>query len=534
MTPAPARPTGVGPRASALLLAVILPMALAACSPHPSASNPAVPALNPIAAENRESGTDAWRVSKYSDDVDQQVKGYASAVSVNVGESITFFVTVNPAQFYSIDVYRFGYYSGQGGRLMKHVNRISGLAQPACPLDTTTGMVSCHWSPSYALAVPPTWTSGVYLAKLTNEHGFQNYITFVVRDDSRASALLYQQSVTTYQAYNNYPHDAPGASAVPATGKSLYDFNSSRLQTSLRIWRSTKVSFDRPYSDNIGRGDGSGNFTQWESYYVRWLEMNDYDVTYTTDVDVHRDGVRLLGHRGFLSVGHDEYWSAAMYQAVEKARDRGVGLGFFGANAVYWQIRFESSSDGRPNRVQVCYKDAALDPVKNATSTVLWRDAPANRPEQQLVGIMSSGQQTSGAPPAMFVAANTSNWLYNGTGVTEGQAIASVVGYETDRYHSNYPPPITTAGTYVTLSRSPYMNTDAVQDYQESSIYQAPSGAWVFAAGSIEWSWGLYNDDEMRVADARIQVLTARALLLITTGGDPQRATPVAEAPLGS
>jgi hypothetical protein len=261
--------------------------------------------------------------------------------------------------------------------------------------------------------------------------------------------------------------------------------------------------------------------------------MNGYDVTYTTDVDVHRDGVRLLDHRGFLSVGHDEYWSAAMYEAAENARDRGVGLGFFGANAVYWQIRFESSANGQPNRVEVCYKDAALDPVKDASATVLWRDAPTNRPEQQLIGVMSSGQQVSGAPSAVFVAANTSNLLYAGTGMTDGQAISAVVGYETDRYQSNYPPPTTAAGTYTTLSHSPYTNSDHVQDYQESSIYQATSGAWVFAAGTIEWSWGLYDDDEMGVADARIQVLTARALLLITAGGDPQRGRPVAEAPQG-
>src|SRR5690348_142023 len=103
---ASARPMGMGRCATALLLALILAVTLAACSRHPPAGIPVAPALNPIAAENRESGTDAWRISKYSDDVNQQVKGYASAVSVNVGESITLFVTVNPAQSYSIDVYR--------------------------------------------------------------------------------------------------------------------------------------------------------------------------------------------------------------------------------------------------------------------------------------------------------------------------------------------------------------------------------------------------------------------------------------------
>jgi hypothetical protein len=525
----PPGPNSVRRFALALILAVIVPLALTACTPRPPTYNP--PVDNAIVVENHQLGTDAWRLSKPSDDVRQQVKGYASAVSVNLGESIKFFVTVNPAQPYSVDIYRFGYYGGLGGRLMKQVDSVAGRAQPACTGDTATGMVSCNWLASYALDVPSTWTSGVYLAKLTNQQGFQNYITFVVRDDSRASALLYQQSVTTYQAYNNYPHDASG-SAAPATGKSLYDFNSSIPPTPLRVRRSAKVSFDRPYSDNVGRGDGSGNFTQWESYYVRWLEMNGYDVTYTTDVDVHRDGVRLLDHRGFLSIGHDEYWSAAMYQAVENARDHGVGLGFFGANAVYWQIRFESSMNGEPNRVQVCYKDAALDPVKDATATVLWRDAPANRPEQQLVGVMSSGQQASGAPPAMFVAVNTSNWLYTGTGATERQPIATIVGYETDRYQSNYPPPTTVIGTYTTLSDSPYLNSFGVQDYQESSIYQAPSGAWVFAAGTIEWSWGLYNDDKMKVADGRIQSITERALLLITARAAPQRGTTVAEMPL--
>ena len=57
------------------------------------------------------------------------------------------------------------------------------------------------------------------LALLTNAQNYQSYMTFVVRDDARTADLLYQQSVTTYQAYNNYPADG-------ATGKSLYDFNS--------------------------------------------------------------------------------------------------------------------------------------------------------------------------------------------------------------------------------------------------------------------------------------------------------------------
>src|SRR5205823_10674678 len=66
------------------------------------------------------------------------------------------------------------------------------------------------------------------------------------------------------------------------------------------------------------------------------FEREGYDVTYITDVDTHEDVRRLLRAKGFLSPGHDEYWSEAMKSHVVQARDLGVGLGFFGGNYMYW------------------------------------------------------------------------------------------------------------------------------------------------------------------------------------------------------
>src|SRR5262249_25191341 len=176
-------------------------------------------------------------------------------------------------------------------------------------------------------------------ALLTNAQKFQNYIIFVVRDDQRVADLLYQQSVTTYQANNNYPNDN-------TTGKSLYEFNSFGANTVTGGPQAVKVSFDRPSIN-----DGAGEFFMCEVYFVRWIERMGYDVAYATDIDTHANGARLRNYKGFLSVGHDEYWSQAMYDAAEAARDAGVNLAFFGANALYWQVRFEPSSRGVPNRV---------------------------------------------------------------------------------------------------------------------------------------------------------------------------------------
>ena len=120
---------------------------------------------NPVVIENQQPGSDQWRLKRpgfhLSNDAAGQIKGYASATSVNKGQNITFYITVNPVQTYTIDIYRVGWYGGAGGRLHQHVGPVEGVRQPACPVDSTTGLTACNWAPSYTLAVPDTWTSGV-------------------------------------------------------------------------------------------------------------------------------------------------------------------------------------------------------------------------------------------------------------------------------------------------------------------------------------------------------------------------------------
>jgi hypothetical protein len=453
---------------------------------------------NPTVLENQQPGTTAWQISQWANDTNKQIKGYASATSINKDESITFYVTVNPAQSYTLDVYRIGWYQGKGGRLMQRIGPIGGSQQPACPTNASTGLMECGWTPGYTLT-PGAWTSGIYLVVLTNSQGYQNYINFVLRDDARVSDLLYQESVTTYQAYNNYPNDG-------ATGKSLYDYNSFGAVTVAGTARAVKVSYDRPYS-----GAGDGGFLNWEVYMVHWLERLGYDVTYSTDVDTHANGQRLLSHKGFLSVGHDEYWSKPMYDAAQAARDSGVNLAFFSGNAVYWQVRFEpSTSAAVPNRVLVCYRSLTIDPVQGPTTTVNWRDPFLNRPEQLLMGIQSTAQTSSDINQTYpYVVTNSTNWVYGGTGFRDGDSGPKIVGYETDRYVSQYPSPTVVAGSYVLLSNSPVVTTKNTSDYSNSSIYQALSGAWVFAGGTISWAWGL---DKAGIVDARIQQTTSNVL----------------------
>src|SRR5438477_5569441 len=467
--------------------------------------------VSPTALENQQPGSRNWSmfpVGKPADDVGKQIKGYASATSVNKGESITFYVTVNPAQQYTMEVYRMGWYQGLLGRLMQSVGPLQGVAQPACPIDSVTGLIECDWTASYTLAVPTSWTSGVFVVMLTNAQGYQNYITFVVRDDARVADIMFQQAVNTYQAYSNYPDDN-------ATGKSLYDFNSYGANTVTGTPRAAKVSWNRPYADY-----GAGQFFQWEFYFIRWLESSGYDVKYSTDLDTHENGVRLLNSKAFLSVGHNEYWSKPMYDGVQQARDAGIHLGFFGADAVFSQVRFEASPlTLAADRVMVYYKERSIDPVQGPTTTILWRDPFLNRPEQQLIGVQFSGQIPVNAPNAPYVVKNSSSWVYEGTGLHDGDRIPLMVGYEMDSSMSSFPLPTSVAGTYQVLSESPYLDPYNGPMIANSSVYQAPSGAWVFGAGTTSWSWGL-SDDGDGYMNPQIQRITAN--LLKRFGASPQ------------
>jgi N,N-dimethylformamidase beta subunit-like protein len=509
---------------------------------------------NPTYLENQNPGTLNWQIGlpgySRSDDGSLQIKGYASAVSINRGEKITFYVTVNPVPAtYNIDVYRIGWYGGNGAQLKLHVGGLAGVSQPPPTYDSATGLIACPWTASYVLDTSqPTldatgWTSGVYLALLTNSKNYQTYIIFVIREDARTADILYQQSVTTYQAYNNYPDDNK-------TGKSLYDGGSYGSKISLGTQRAVKVSFDRPYT--YTDHTGAGELLHYDIYFIRWMERNGYDVCYSTDIDTHTNGARLLNFKAFLAVGHDEYWSRQMYDNVYAARDGGTSLGFFVANPVYWQIRFEPSTlNGAPNRVIACYKDAKLDPYNNpsnplynpALATVTWRDSLLNRPEQQLVGVMYSSYINADNPALTYVVQNSQTasgqLVYGGTGLADQSTVAGVLGYEFDKQFPDFNNPVTNTdpaskttvvpGTYTLLSNSPYTDTYRNADHANSSIYQVTSGAWVFAAGSMYWNWGLdsYTPPSgiityaVAAPSAALQAATANILNLLISGGSP-------------
>ncbi|MEP6600975.1 MAG: N,N-dimethylformamidase beta subunit family domain-containing protein, partial [Nitrospirota bacterium] len=455
---------------------------------------------NPIACENALTGNlqSEWDVSGIGD---PSIQGFATDISVNRGQTISFKVNTN-ATAYRIDIYRLGYYGGRGARKVATVNPSVSLpqSQPAYLRDATTGLVDCgNWAVSASWAVPSTATSGVYIARLVRtDTGGASHIIFIVRDDTGQSDMLFQTSDTTWHAYNNYG----GANLYRGNGPGLYGRNS-------------KVSYNRPFNNRNPNSFGEQEGFLFNSEYpmIRWLEANGYDVSYASDVDTDRRGsAALTQHKIFLSVGHDEYWSGQQRTNVEAARAAGIHLGFFSANEIYWKTRWENSIAGPSTayRTLVCYKetnvDARIDPTGVWTGT--WRDprftppADGGRPENALSGQVYAVDAFRNDP--MTVSATEGKLrLWRNTGIDtlavgeSAQFPAGVLGFEWDETPDNgFQPPGLVRMSTTTIPVDKYL-----VDYgtlvapatatHHLSLYRHSSGALVFGAGTTQWSWGL-------------------------------------------
>ncbi len=476
---------------------------------------------NAVEQENQRSGTSSWvpsqpgnTVNSLTEQAPQQsskspngpqtsiqsyaapaISGYADQASLNRGGAITLFVSTS-LPTYTIDLYRMGWYGGTGAHLIQTFPSLTGQNQPIPAPDPQTGMVDCNWQPSLQIQTAADWVSGVYLAKLTASDGSVGYVVFVVRDDSSTADILYQVPVTTWQAYNGFG------------GKSLYDYNSPG-------GRASKVSFNRPID-----GNGADLFFNGDLNMIEFLESQGYNVTYATSVDVQANPSLMTNHKVFLSNFHDEYWSMQMRNNITTWRDQGKSLAFFDSNSVYWQIRFEPSAAGVANRTIVCYKDATTDPLAATApsqTTVRWRDAPVNQPENALLGVMYENDWSDWGTAFPWIVQNSSYWVYQGTGVADGDSIPGVVGYEYDKVWNNGQTP----ANLTVLSQSP-VTVNGQQSIANGSIYQAASGAWVFDAGTNFWARKLVDTNFTNAGpDTRIQRMTINILDTMIGGVSP-------------
>lgn len=413
------------------------------------------------------------------------IEGYCSANSVRAGEKLQVMVSTNPVSSFTLEIFRTGYYNGDGGRLMQTFESIEGKIQPDPPVGENY-VRECNWEPSVEFVIPENWLSGVYLGKLTTEkEGIQSYIIFIVRDD-RPCDLLFQCSDLTWSAYNRWPADY-----------SIYTPHEKRYST-IGVPSGT-VSFDRPYGlfthpvNKHKESGGSGEFLPWEFPLSFWMEQHGYDVSYMSNIDTHTDPEGLLRGKGFISVGHDEYWTKDMYQNVLNAREKGVSLAFFGGNSVLCVVPLLPSKKGQPCRG--ARREGWFMPGADKISEERKRQL-LNQPDFELNmgpdgamlmgGRLDKDQKTGrGMGCGDWTCAMPDHWLFKGTGMKKGDSIKGLLGWE---WHGA--PAMDLPGMNVVAKGDATINGRTVGQYS-ATLYNGPKNNVVFNAATIWWANGL-------------------------------------------
>jgi hypothetical protein len=292
----------------------------------------------------------------------------------------------------------------------------SGVRQPAAKMISATNTVYTTWRPSLSLPTA-SWTPGAYLLRLDSDVG-QRYVPLTISSPDTSGRVVLIDPVTTWQAYNDWggysTYHGPGGAG---------DFDD----------RAVVVSFDRPYG-----GDGASDFVGGQLPLIAHAERLGIPLAYATDLDIHARPHFLAEARAVISMGHDEYWSTAMCDAVTAARDGGTNVAFLSANAVFRHIRLSASATG-PNRLEINYKRTS-DPLyghDNKEVTVDWREPPLSDPESSLTGAFYECNPVD----ADMVVIDPTNWLFARTGVARGLRLHHMVGSEYDRVNPGAPTP---------------------------------------------------------------------------------------------
>jgi len=474
-----------------------------------TAAAPALSGSNLIRRENEKPGTRDWILQHSRIDPATKyrcpwIEGYCSRTSVRAGETIQFHVSTNPPSPFILDIYRMGYYGGAGGRQVASLGPFEGETQLDPPVGKNR-LRECQWTACTELKIPQEWLSGVYVGKLTArlEH-WQSYVIFIVRDDRRAD-FIFQCSDLTWQAYNRWPGQF-----------ALYDNGREHWYCGPGV----DVSFNRPYGKycqilDAPLSTGSGEWFLWEFPLAYWMEAQGYDVTYISNLDTHSDPHGLRRAKGFISVGHDEYYSLEMYQNLRHAVAAGLNIAFLSGNTCCGRIDPRPSSTGVPNRIygRVDYfgpRDEGMIRRFPSMAAFPFRSPP----EGLLLGARSNVPPCTGG--ADWICTLPEHWIYEGTDLKHGDRIAGAIGWE---FHGN---PASIPGLEIVAS-GPTQDAPGKLNggIYTATIYPGPKDNFVFNASTCWWADGLAEPPgyvrpsvytSPKGPDPRLQRITANVL----------------------
>lgn len=388
---------------------------------------------------------------------------YTDKITYAPGDTVSFH-TSTTAKEYSIEVVRDGYKP----ETVYSADQLPGVMHKT-PVDAYAK--GCGWPAGHQWRLPADMRSGGYIVYTRARNGEgderEQQHWFAVRPQKRhpEAKILLICATSTWTAYNEWggansywgvPEALPPQEPAEAVGSPKLSIE--RPWSRGFIWvpegaprtaidtkpcpgampRYPKVEYAFAYG--LSKYYGAAGWAMYDRLFLCWAEANGYSVDVMTQHDLHYRPEILEHYPCVVTVGHDEYWSWEMRDAIETYVDQGGHIARFGAN-FFFQMRFEDEG-----ATQVCYKIPKLDPYFNTEQQHListaWESLLVNRPGAETLGLNGArggvyarwsafNPRSSGG----YTVYRPEHWVFNETDLYFGDVFgdeARIFGYEVD------------------------------------------------------------------------------------------------------
>jgi len=501
----------------------------------------------------------------------ETVTGYCWPQSACGGERVALHLSSAGGRPTSVEVARVG-----GERTVVFRDEHVEVGDHPTPPDASTA--GCGWPVASTIEIDPSWRSGYYEVILeieVNGKVRRSHAFFVVRPPTGtpSASILLALATNTWHAYNDFGgwNLYNGATSVslqrPMSPGYLFKPPGSGRRVTVEHPPDRQMAAHIGYLtlNHLSPWAGSAGWPDWELPFIEWAEREGYalDIVTNADLDEHPELLerRAGGYQLFLSIGHDEYWSAPMRDTVEAFIAAGGNAAFLSGNTAFWQVRLEDNTPEGPAASMVGYKaqlkqDPVFDTDRVAELTSIWSDHLIGRPENHMTGVSFArgGYHRIGkvVPRGAggYTVHRADHWLFDGADVFYGDLLgagATVVGYECDgcdfTYRDGLPIPTGVDGTPTdfeilgtapashftreTAGRPPGPNEPSELEFIASRLlgsrdpadaeriahghavlgsYVSRGGGTVVTSGSTDWAHGL------RGRDPQIEQITRNVL----------------------
>jgi hypothetical protein len=409
-------------------------------------------------AERHEAVFGHWYETPGMDGSRGEIWCYSDRLSYRPGDTVTLFVSATASRF-RLEVVR-------DGATETVVHTADGRRASWQETPDQCSVTGCGWQASHAFAIPTNWPSGAYRLTLTSEgrDGAPNacHHLIVVRPPPgrRPGRILQIAATGSWTAYNTWggsnhyqgitgPNRDQFAPVVSlerpwARGFVVLPPEAPRVPLTATMPPATVPRYPHmewAFATGHSKKYASAGWASYDGHFFRWAERTSFSVDLATQHELHFEPELLSGYDCVVMVGHDEYWTWEMRDAVDAYVEAGGRIARFAGNFM-WQTRLKAEG-----RRQVCYKyraraeDPAYRSADPSRTTTSWEAAEVGRPGAATFGLNATRGLYAGwggcAPRGVrgFPVYRPEHWAFSGTGLFYGDVLGAeghVFGYEVD------------------------------------------------------------------------------------------------------